>query len=48
MILAFDLEYYTDEADVFVVIIILFILYGFSIIPWTYAFSFLFHKPGNA
>jgi ATP-binding cassette subfamily A (ABC1) protein 3 len=48
MIYAFDLEFYTDEGEVMGAITILLFLYGFSIIPFTYVFGFLFKSPGNA
>lgn len=38
---AFDMDFYTDDADVFLSIVLLFLLYGYAVIPWTYAFSFL-------
>lgn len=48
MFLAFDLEIYTKEADVYFGVVILFLLYGYAIIPFTYLTSFLFKKFGNA
>lgn len=48
MIYAFDLEFYTEEGEVMGCITLLLFLYGFSIIPFTYVFGFLFKGPGNA
>lgn len=48
MIYAFDLSMFTDEGDVMAALCLLFFLYGFSIIPFTYLFGFLFKSHGNA
>jgi len=48
MFLAYDIETYTEEAAVFTAVILLFLLYGIAIVPFTYLTSFAFKKYGNA
>lgn len=47
MVLAYDIEAFSDSES-FGGISILFILYGWSIIPFSYLVGFIFQNYGNA
>jgi len=46
MVLAYDISDFTG--DNYGPVVLLFFLYGWSIIPFSYLFSFLFNDYGNA
>jgi ATP-binding cassette subfamily A (ABC1) protein 3 len=48
MMLAFNITVFTDESRTFGAVSLLFLLYGWSIIPFSYLFGFLFKSYGNA
>ena len=48
MMLAFDIEVFTGESSVYFGTSLLFILYGWSVIPFSYLFGFVFKSYGNA
>ena len=47
MVLAYNINGFRED-DAFSAIVLLFILYGWSIIPFCYLFSFIFKDYGNA
>jgi ATP-binding cassette subfamily A (ABC1) protein 3 len=48
MIEAFNIEAFNEDSDSYTAIALLFILYGWAIIPFSYVFGFLFKAYGNA
>lgn len=48
MLYAFNVATFTDEADVFLCVILIFLFYGLSVILFSYAFGFVFDTYGNA
>ena len=48
MMLAFDIEVFTEDSECFGAASLLFIFYGWSVIPFSYLFGFVFKSFGNA
>jgi ATP-binding cassette subfamily A (ABC1) protein 3 len=48
MVLAYNLEVFSSEDRTYGAICLLFFLYGYAIIPFSYLFGFMFKQYGNA
>ena len=48
MLIVFNIKTFTDEHDVFVCTILLFVFYGYCVITFSYVTSFIFKEYGNA
>lgn len=48
MLYVFNIKTFTEEGEVYLAVVLIFLFYGFSVINFTYVFGFLFKEYGNA